>query len=80
MAENLHEYVGFVKEIKELIYKRQYETLKSVNRELINLYWEISKEITKQQEEKGWGKSIVEILAQELQKCKNSDSPNLVRE
>lgn len=68
MTENLHEYVGFVKEIKELIYKRQYEALKSLNRELINLYWEIGKEITKQQEEKGWGKSIVEILAQELQR------------
>ena len=68
MAENLNEYFGFVKEIKELIYKCQYEALKSVNRELINLYWEIGKEITKQQEEKGWGKSVVAVLAQELQR------------
>ena len=41
MAENLQEYTSFVKEIKELIYKRQYDALKSVNRELINLYWEM---------------------------------------
>jgi len=30
--------------------------------------WEIGEEITRQQNEKGWGKSIVEILSKELQK------------
>lgn len=66
-AHRLIVILGFVKEIKELIYKCQYEALKSVNRELINLYWEIGKEITNQQKEKGWGKSVVEVLARELQ-------------
>ena len=32
------------------------------------MYWEIGEEITNQQSEKGWGKSIVEILSKELQK------------
>jgi len=65
---NLNEYSAFIKEIKALIYRRQYEAMKQVNVELIQLYWEIGKEIDGQQNEKGWGKSIVEVLAKELQK------------
>ena len=60
-------YKDLIKEIKALIYRRQYEAMKAVNKELINLYWEIGEEIHNQQQEKGWGKSIVEILAKELQ-------------
>ncbi|MCL1996278.1 MAG: PDDEXK nuclease domain-containing protein [Defluviitaleaceae bacterium] len=60
-------YKDFIKEIKTLIYKRQYEAMKAVNKELLGLYWEIGEEINNQQKEKGWGKSVVEILAKELQ-------------
>jgi len=35
---------------------------------LIQLYWEIGEEIDRKQREHGWGKSVVEILAKELQK------------
>ena len=31
-------------------------------------YWEIGEEINRKQREEGWGKSVVEILAKELQK------------
>jgi len=68
MLDKLPEYGNFVKEIKELIYRRQYEAMKKVNKELIQLYWEIGEEINNQQREKGWGKSIVEVLSKELQK------------
>jgi len=61
-------YGSFIKEIKELIYRRQYEAMKKVNAELIQLYWEIGAEIDRQQREQGWGKSVVEVLAKELQK------------
>jgi predicted nuclease of restriction endonuclease-like (RecB) superfamily len=62
------EYKTFFKEIKERVYKAQYDALKSVNKELINLYWDIGKSITAKQEKLGWGKSIVETLARDLQK------------
>jgi len=65
--QDLQVYKDFIKEIKTLIYKRQYEAMKAVNKELLELYWEIGEEINNQQKEKGWGKSIVEILAKELQ-------------
>ena len=64
----LAEYKTFFKEIKERIHKAQYDALKSVNKELINLYWDIGKSITAKQKKLGWGKSIVETLAGDLQK------------
>jgi len=68
MENGLTLYGSFIKEIKDLIYRRQYEAMKKVNTELIQLYWEIGEEIDRQQREQGWGKSIVEVLAKELQK------------
>ena len=62
------EYKTFFKEIKERIHKAQYDALKSVNKELINLYWDIGKSIVAKQEKLGWGKAIVETLAKDLQK------------
>lgn len=41
MDKGFTEDSGFIKEIKELIYRRQYEAMKKVNAELIQLYWEI---------------------------------------
>jgi predicted nuclease of restriction endonuclease-like (RecB) superfamily len=68
MENGLMQYGSFIKEIKDLIYRRQYEAMKKVNTELIQLYWEIGEEIERQQREQGWGKSVVEVLAKELQK------------
>jgi len=68
MENGLTIYGSFIKEIKELVYRRQYEAMKRVNTELIQLYWEIGGEIYRQQQEKSWGKSVVEVLAKELKK------------
>jgi predicted nuclease of restriction endonuclease-like (RecB) superfamily len=57
----------FITEIKERIRLSQYEALKKVNVELINLYWELGKAISEKQKI-GWGKAIVPTLAKELQK------------
>ncbi|MCL2116516.1 MAG: DUF1016 N-terminal domain-containing protein [Methanobrevibacter sp.] len=62
-----NEQKGFIKDIKEKIRQSQYNALKSVNIELINLYWEIGKSIYSKQKE-NWGKSIVKTLSEELQK------------
>ncbi len=62
------EYISFVKNIKDRILSSQYEALKKVNKELINLYWNIGKDIVIKQEEYSWGKSIVKNLSVELQK------------
>ena len=61
-------FTTFVKDIKNKIFSSQYEALKAVNKELINLYWEIGKNIVEKQELFGWGKSVVQNLSSELQK------------
>lgn len=58
----------FIAIIKEKVRLAQYEAMKKVNTELIQLYWDIGGEIDRQQHEQGWGKSIVEVLSKELQK------------
>jgi predicted nuclease of restriction endonuclease-like (RecB) superfamily len=68
MGNGMAAYAAFIKDIKELVYRRQFKAMKHVNSELIQLYWEIGEEIERQQHEKGWGKSVVEVLAKELQK------------
>ena len=65
---NNKEYHTFFIQLKERIRNSQYEALKAVNKELINLYWDIGKGIVEQQEKHSWGKSIVETLAKDLQK------------
>ena len=52
-----NEIVGYeplVDDLKELIHKKQYQVLKLINSETINLYWEIGEEIYRQQEEKSF--------------------------
>lgn len=61
------EYKEFLKFIKERIFKAQYEGLKQVNKELINLYWDIGEKIIEKQDTLGWGKSVVNNLAKDLQ-------------
>jgi predicted nuclease of restriction endonuclease-like (RecB) superfamily len=59
--------ITFINEIKQKIRQAQYEALKAVNVQLIDLYWEIGKSIAEKQQE-GWGKSVVKNLSEELQK------------
>jgi len=67
LVNNKH-YLKFLREVKERIRSAQYEALKKVNKELIHLYWDIGKMIIEQQKKRGWGKAIVENVAQDLQK------------
>ena len=63
-----NDYRLFLEDIKQRIRKSQYEALKAVNKELILLYWDIGRKIVSKQTALGWGKSIVENLAKDLQK------------
>ena len=65
---NKSELSSFIKDIKQKILSSQYEALRAVNKELISLYWDIGKTIVQRQEKLSWGKSVVKILSQELQK------------
>jgi len=62
------DYKQFLAEIKEKVYQSQYQAMRQVNKALINLYWEIGKSIILRQKRHKWGKSVVEKLAEDLQK------------
>ncbi len=60
-------FKNFVVEVKSLILESQYKALKTVNKELINLYWNLGKFIVEKQKKYSWGDSVVENLSKELQ-------------
>jgi predicted nuclease of restriction endonuclease-like (RecB) superfamily len=61
------DYGQLLGDIKQRIRSAQYEALKAVNTELIVLYWDIGRLICDRQQTAGWGKSIVEQLAKDIQ-------------
>jgi predicted nuclease of restriction endonuclease-like (RecB) superfamily len=61
------DYGRLLGEIKERIRSAQYEALQKVNTELISLYWDVGRLIVERQRDAGWGKSVVETLAGDLQ-------------
>src|SRR3990172_2698174 len=60
-------YLELLADIKQRIRLAQYDALKAVNKELIALYWDIGKSSVEKQQHAGWGKSVVEKLAGDLQ-------------
>ena len=60
------QFKSLVEDVKQRIKSAQYRALQAVNKEQIALYWEIGQLIVERQEKFGWGKSIVENLADEL--------------
>ncbi|MEH2068891.1 MAG: PDDEXK nuclease domain-containing protein [Nostoc sp.] len=62
-----NDYTNLLMEVKQLIRSAQYQALKAVNREMINLYWTIGQMIVTRQQGSSWGKSVVEQLAKDLQ-------------
>ena len=60
-------YGDFLLEIKAQVRQRQFQALRAANRELLQLYWWLGENISRRQAEQGWGKSVVENLARDLQ-------------
>ncbi len=61
------EYKNFFIDIKERVYKAQYDALKIVNKEHIALCRYIGSKIVEKQKLNNWGKAIVENLSNDLQ-------------
>ncbi len=61
------DFQQFVFEVKAMIREAQYRALRAVKRELIDLYLNLGKLITEKQSLHGWGRSVVDNLARELQ-------------
>jgi len=62
------DYIKFLNGLKSKIKRTQYQAYKTVNNELIKLYWDIGKSIVEKQKKSGWGQKIIQQLAGDLQK------------
>ena len=68
MSRNMpSDYAGLLAEVKERVRAARYAALKAVNKELVGLYWDIGRMIAERQKIEGWGKSVVQQLAADLQ-------------
>lgn len=64
---NQPEYTYFISNVIAQIRSAQYEALRAVNKKQIHLYWDLGKQIVEKQTELGWGKSVVELMAKDIQ-------------
>ncbi len=62
------EYIKFLNEIKSRIVTARIQAVRSVNKELIKLYWDIGRTIVQRQKKYKWGDAVVEKLANDLKK------------
>jgi predicted nuclease of restriction endonuclease-like (RecB) superfamily len=61
-------YAALLNDLKGRIRTAQVKATLAVNRELIGLYWDIGRSIVERQKAEGWGKSVVDRLAADLEK------------
>ncbi len=61
------DYVAFLTDLKARIAAARVSAARTVNRELILLYWDIGRGIVEKQRIRGWGEAVVERLAKGLQ-------------
>lgn len=60
------EYIEWLGVLKNRIKSTQIKAALSANKEIIELYWEIGKELYEKQENQGWGNSVVDNLEKDL--------------
>lgn len=59
-------YAEWLAELKTRIHSAQLQAARSVNRELVLLYWQIGRDILQRQANEGWGAKVIERLAHDL--------------
>lgn len=63
------DYPKLLEELKHRIIEARQKASLSANAVLINLYWEIGRDILKRQKSEGWGSKVIDRLASDLGKA-----------
>ncbi len=63
------EYRRFIEAMKARVLSARVSAARAVNRDLILLYWDIGRGIVEKQQVLGWGESVVEMVAADLQRA-----------
>jgi hypothetical protein len=61
-------YAKFLDHLKSRIRTAQVKAALSVNRELIQLYWSIGRDIVERQRAESWGAAVIDRLAADIQR------------
>jgi len=59
-------YPDWLADLKQRIHSAQQRAALAVNRELVQLYWHIGRDILNRQNEQGWGAKVIDRLAHDL--------------
>ncbi len=62
------DYTRFLADVKSRIVEARTRAVLAANRALINLYWELGREIREREEREGWGGKIIDRLAADLRR------------
>ncbi len=62
------EYKSWIEEIKSKIQSSQIKASVKVNYEMLDLYWQIGKDITEKQKYSKWGDSFLSVMSKDLKK------------
>ncbi|MGO3183046.1 MAG: DUF1016 N-terminal domain-containing protein [Aequorivita sp.] len=60
------DYYNWIYDLKSKIHAAQTKVALSINSQLLELYWELGKDITERQENTNWGSKFIEQTAIEL--------------
>lgn len=60
------EYRRFIEDLKARVHSARTAAARSVNRDMILLYWDIGRGIVDKQRQLGWGESVVEVVSADL--------------
>ena len=64
---SISDYAETLTDLKKQIQEARLKAISSANSEMTRLYWNIGKTIAQRQEGSGWGTSVIEKLAKDLQ-------------
>ncbi len=63
------EYLDFIEELKARVISARVTAARAITHEAILLYWDIGRGIVEKQQERGWGDSVVEMVAADLRRA-----------
>ena len=66
MNDELRKYGELLADIRARVQRAQTRAMLSVNRQMLELYWDVGRLIHSQQESEGWGASVIPRLAADL--------------
>jgi len=65
--DNTNEYRAFIQDVKQRIQAAQIKAAVAVNRELLQLYWDLAERIVVKQQESAWGDGFLARMSRDLQ-------------